>query len=180
MRFFEIAVVALLGAIPGAAQNFSENLAPKIPTPQVLVEKMLQTAELKPSDVVYDLGSGDGRIVITAARKYGVRAVGVELDPELCRTAKRKVKEAGLDDKVSIVQGNMMNVDLSPATVVTMYLLTSSNLRIKPNLEKYLKPGTRVISNDYPIKGWKVARWVLVQTGTAEHKIYVYEIGSTQ
>jgi hypothetical protein len=86
----------------------------------------------------------------------------------------------GLQDRVRIVQGSALHVDLSPATVVTMYLLTSSNERLKPILEKYLKPGARVVSTDYPITGWKETRLKMVKAGSAEHKIYVYEIGHTK
>jgi protein-L-isoaspartate O-methyltransferase len=118
--------------------------------------------------------------VITAAQKFGARAVGVELSQDLVGSAQRRVKELGLADRVTIVQGDALRVDLSPATVVTMYLLTSSNERLRPNLEKYLKPGARVVSNDYPITGWKPTRLKVVKSGSAEHRIYVYEIGHTK
>jgi ubiquinone/menaquinone biosynthesis C-methylase UbiE len=180
MRAFTIALL-VAGCVPGVAQKFApENLAPYIPTPQILVDAMLEYAQVKPGDVVYDLGSGDGRIVITAAQKFGARAVGVELSQDLVGSAQRRVKELGLADRVTIVQGDALRVDLSPATVVTMYLLTSSNERLRPNLEKYLKPGARVVSNDYPITGWKPTRLKVVKSGSAEHRIYVYEIGHTK
>ena len=170
--------IALLAAWPGTAQQFGpENLRPYIPTPQTIVETMLDAAHVGPSDVVYDLGSGDGRIVITAAQKYGARGVGVEMVPRLCEMARRNVKLAGVEDRVTIMQASALRIDLSSATVVTMYLLTSSNERLRPNLERYLKPGARVVSNDYPIRGWNATRLKLVRSGSAEHKIYVYEIG---
>lgn len=182
MQFFAIALLAVSTVSVSAAQQFggADNLGPKIPTPQILVEKMLEAGDVKPEDTVYDLGSGDGRIVITAARKFGARGVGIEWDAELCRTARKRVKDLGLEDKVSIVEGNFLRADLSPATVVTMYLLTSSNERLRPTLEKHLKPGTRVVSNDYPIKGWKEKRLLLVKMGSTEHKIFVYVIGETK
>ncbi len=181
MRALVYGLLTLAVTLPVSAQQFgAESLAPYIPTPQILVERMLEAGNVKADDVVYDLGSGDGRIVITAAQKFGARSVGVELNPELCRTAERRIKTLGLEDRVKIVEGNALRVDLSAATVVTMYLLTSSNERLKPNLEKYLKPGTRVVSNDYPIRGWRESRLVLVKMGSAEHRIYVYEIGHTQ
>jgi ubiquinone/menaquinone biosynthesis C-methylase UbiE len=159
------------------AQQFKpENLAPYIPTPQVIVDKMLEAGRVKPGDMVYDLGSGDGRIVITAAQKFGARAVGVELSGDLCRMTTERVRALGLEDKVKIVHGNLLNVDLSPADVVTIYLLTSSNERVKPNLEKYLKPGSRVVSNDFEIRGWKPAETVKITAGGSSHTIYVYEI----
>jgi len=177
MRILAIA----LFAVSAFAQQFgAENLAPNIPTPQILVDSMLKVAGVEPSDVVYDLGSGDGRIVITAAQKFGARAVGIELIPALCATARRRVKDLGLEDRVQIVQGSALHADLRPATVVTMYLLTSSNERLKPNLERDLKPGVRVVSNDYPIHGWKESRLFIVRTGSAEHRIYLYKIGETR
>ena len=173
-----LTAIALLAASSGLAQQFGpENLAPYIPTPQTIVETMLDAAQVKPTDVVYDLGSGDGRIVITAAQKYGARGVGVEMVPRLCETARRNAKLAGVSDRVSIVQGSALRIDLSPATVVTMYLMTDSNERLRPILEKYHKPGARVVSNDYPVHGWNATRLKVVRTGSAEHKVYVYEIG---
>jgi precorrin-6B methylase 2 len=180
-----LAIVSVFAAclgVPafGQQQSFSpDNLAPYIPTPQSLVEKMLEAANVRPSDVVYDLGSGDGRIVITAAQKFGAKAVGVELSENLCESSRRRIKTMGLDEKVTIVQGNILNTDLSPASVVTLYLLTSSNERLRPLFEKYLKPGARVVSNDYPIRGWRESRLLMVRAGSAEHRIYVYEVGRT-
>jgi ubiquinone/menaquinone biosynthesis C-methylase UbiE len=180
MRYLAIAALFAV-SIPASAQKFGpDSLAPYIPTPQVLVDAMLEYAQVKAADVVYDLGSGDGRIVITAAQKFGARGVGVELDPELCREAERRVKELGLSERVSILQQNALRVDLSPATVVTMYLLTSSNERLRPNLEKYLKPGARVVTNDYAMTGWRPTKLKIVKSGSAEHRIYVYEIGHTK
>jgi len=130
--------------------------------------------------MVYDLGSGDCRVVITAAQKYGARAVWVEILPDLCQKAVERIKQLGLEDRVSMIEGSALRVDLSPADVVTMYLLTSSNERLKPNLEKYLKPGARVVSNAFPIKGWKTEETVHVKVGAMEYVIYVYEIGRTK
>jgi predicted RNA methylase len=178
MRVDSIALAAII-AVPAFAQQFgaAENLAPYIPTPQGIVEKMLEAGRVKPGDLVYDLGSGDGRVVITAAQKFGARAVGVELRPDLYRIASERIKALGLDDKVRMVQGSALRIDLSPADVVTMWLLTSSNERMKPKLEKDLKPGARVVSNQFPIKGWKPADVVKAKAGSMEHTIYVYEIG---
>jgi predicted RNA methylase len=182
MRLLSAALFVAFAALSGSAQQFGamENLGPAIPTPQLVVEKMLEAGRVKPGDTVYDLGSGDGRIVITAAQKYGAKAVGVELRPDLCDKARDRIKELGLEDKVSIVQGSALRVDLSAADVVTMYFLTSSNERLKPNLERWLKPGSRVVSNQFPIKGWKASETVRVKSGSMEHVIYVYEIGHTK
>ena len=167
------------GAAPLPAQQFgkTDNLAPYIPSPQIIVDRMLEAGRVKAGDTVYDLGSGDGRIVITAAQKFGANAVGVELSGDLCRTAMARVKALGLEDKVKIIHGNLLDIDLTPADVVTIYLLTSSNDRLRPNLEKYLKPGARVVSNDFEIRGWTPAQVLKVTAGGASHHIYVYEIG---
>lgn len=182
MRVLSIAVAVVFLAIPASAQAFgaAENLAPYVPTPQAIVEKMLEAGHVGPNDLVYDLGSGDGRIVITAARKFGARAVGVELRADLCRIASEKIKMLGLEDKVRMVQGSALRVDLSPADVVTMWLLTSSNERMRPKLEKDLKPGARVVSNQFPIKGWKASEIIKAHAGSMEHTIYVYQIGSNR
>src|SRR5580700_11543624 len=134
MRSFTFAIL-LTASLPALAQKLNpmESLGPDIPTPQSVVERMLQAGRVKSGDTVYDLGSGDGRIVITAAQMFGARAVGVELRPDLCEKARERVKSLGLEDKVSIVEGNALHVDLSAADVVTMYFLTSSNERLRPN-----------------------------------------------
>ncbi len=183
MRAVSIAPLFVLAPLVAfAQQQFSpaENLAPYIPTPQTIVERMLELGRVKPGDVVYDLGSGDGRIVITAAREFGARAVGVEIRPDLCRKATERIQALGLEDRVRMIHASVFHVDLSTADVVTMYLLTSSNERLKPTLEKYLKPGVRVVSNEFPIRGWKPVEMVLLKTGGSEHKIYLYEIGKTK
>jgi predicted RNA methylase len=179
MRVSGFALLLATAALPAAAQKFgaAENLAPYIPTPQIVVERMLEAGRVKAGDVVYDLGSGDGRIVITAAQKFGARAVGVEIRPDLCAKANAEIKAKGLEERVRMLEDSALRVDLSPATVVTMYLLTTSNERLKPNLEKYLKPGARVVSNEFPIKGWKPLEVVHIKSGRMEHTIYVYEMG---
>ena len=118
-----------------------------VPTPQGVVDAMLQLAEVKATDVVYDLGSGDGRIVITAAKKYGARGVGVEIDPELVKTANANAVAAGVADRVTFVTQNLYSADLSQASVVTLYLLQSINERLRPKLVRELKPGARVVSH---------------------------------
>lgn len=182
MRAFAIALLLVSIASPVVAQKFgtAENLAPYIPTPQLVVEKMLEAGHVKSGDMVYDLGSGDGRIVITAAQKFGARGVGVEIQPDLCRRAVERIKSLGLEDRVSMLEGSALHVDLSAADVVTMFFLTSSNERMKPNLEKYLKPGARVVSNEFPITGWKPVEVVHLKSGSMNHSIYVYEIGRTR
>lgn len=118
-----------------------------VPTPQAVVDAMLQLAEVKSTDVVYDLGSGDGRIVITAARQYGARGVGVDIDPELVKKAVANAAAAGVSDRVRFVTQNLFDADISEATVVTLYLLQSLNERLRPKLVRELKPGARVVSH---------------------------------
>jgi ubiquinone/menaquinone biosynthesis C-methylase UbiE len=118
-----------------------------VPTPQPVVDAMLQAAEVKSSDIVYDLGSGDGRIPITAATKYGAHGVGVEIDPQLVQVATDAAKAAGVADRVRFVNENLFTANISDATVVTLYLLQSINERLRPKLIRELKPGTRVVSH---------------------------------
>ncbi len=181
MRVVLTALVIASAAFPLAAQRFgaTENLGPAIPTPQFLVERMLEAGHVKPGDMVYDLGSGDGRVVICAAQRFGARAVGVELMPDLVRKARQRIQSLGLADRVSIVEDSALRVDLSPADVVTMWFLTYSNLRLRPHLEKQLKMGARVVSNEFPIRGWKATEMIQVKVGKMEHSIFVYEIGKT-
>ena len=166
-------------SLPGFAQQFgaAENLGPAVPTPQAIVERMLEAGHVKPGEMVYDLGSGDGRIVITAVQPFGARAVGVELMPDLARKARDRVQLLGLADRITIVEGSALRVDLRPADVVTMWFLTNSNERLRPNLEKRLKIGARVVSNEFPVRGWKPTEVVRLKVGKMEHTIYVYEMG---
>jgi ribosomal protein L11 methylase PrmA len=118
-----------------------------VPTPQAVVEAMLEMAAVTPNDVVYDLGSGDGRIVITAARKHGARGVGIEIDPALVRTATQNAAAAGVADRVRFVTEDFFTSDVGEATVVTLYLLPHVNERLRPKLVRDLKPGARVVSH---------------------------------
>src|SRR5580692_5975108 len=154
MRLYAIALLLVSAGLPAAAQKFgaAENLAPYIPTPEDIVDRMLSAAHIKAGETVYDLGSGDGRVVIAAAQKYGAKAVGVEIRPDLCRQAEARIKALGLEDRVTMVEGSALRIDLTPADVVTMYLLTNSNERLKPSLER-MKSGSRVISNEFPVRG---------------------------
>jgi predicted RNA methylase len=181
MRVLFSSFVFASACLPGIAQQFgaAENLGPAIPTPQLIVERMLTAGRVRPGEMVYDLGSGDGRIVIMAAQKFGARAVGVELMPDIARKARDRVQMLGLADRITIVEGSALRVDLSPADVVTMWFLTNSNERLRPNLEKHLKVGARVVSNEFPVRGWKPAEVVHVKIGKMEHTIYVYEMGHT-
>lgn len=155
----------------------SKKIVPFVPTPQDIVERMLELAEVKPGDVVYDLGSGDGRIVITAAKKYGVKATGFEIDPELIARSRESIKREGLQHLAEIRDQDIRTVDLSPATVLTMYLLPDVNLMLRPNIQKQLRPGSRVVSHDFSMGDWKpdVEQTVQAKNG-GSHKLYVWRI----
>jgi len=129
-------------------------LAPYVPTPQDVVDRMLTVAEVTSSDVVYDLGSGDGRIVITAAKKYGARGVGIDIDPERIAESRRNAREAGVAALVEFRRGDVLQADLSKATVVTMYLVSSGNLKLRPLLTRQLAVGTRVVSHAFAMGDW--------------------------
>jgi precorrin-6B methylase 2 len=160
------------------AQRFSDPdiLAPSFPTPQTVVDQMLAIAQVKPGEMVYDLGCGDGRIVIAAARQFRARAVGIEIRRDIYEKTLAKVAAMGLADQVRIVQGDALRYDLSPADVVTLYLLTSSNERLKPALLKYLKPSARVVSHDFEIRGWKPVTVHKMNVGGRPHSVYLYQI----
>lgn len=134
------------------------SLAPYVPTPQDVVERMLELASVGRDDVVYDLGSGDGRLVITAAKKYGARGVGVDIDPERISEAKANAEKAGVQSLVEFRQQDALTVDVSPATVVTLYLLSSSNMKLRPILTKQLRPGARIVSHQFSMGDWQPAK----------------------
>ncbi|MBM3775250.1 MAG: methyltransferase domain-containing protein [Acidobacteria bacterium] len=171
-------VLLLLFAAAGLAQQLAnpENLAPYIPSPQAVVDRMLETARVQPGEMVYDLGAGDGRIVITAVQKFQARAVGIELSPELSRSTSERIRSLGLEDRARILQGSILRADVRDADVITLYLLTSSNDKLKPLLENQLKPGARVVSHDFEVRGWKPAEVVRMKTDSKTHTIYLYEM----
>ncbi len=129
-----------------------------VPTPQVVVDAMLKMANVKAGDVVYDLGCGDGRVVITAAKKFGARGVGVDINPERIEEAVANAKLEGVTDRVKFIEGDLFQTDIHDATVVTLYLLTSLNLKLRPKLWSDLKPGTRVVSHAFDMGEWKPER----------------------
>lgn len=149
------ALAAAVTVAPAAQVDPDKSLAPFVPTPQDVVERMLKLAEVGPNDVVYDLGCGDGRIVITAAKKYGARGVGVDLDPQRIKESKENAKMAGVADRVTFKQQDALTVDVSDATVVTLYLLSASNLKLRPILTKQLKPGARIVSHAFSMGDWE-------------------------
>ena len=168
----------LLSTLTLAAQPTprGQNLAPYVASPQEIIDLMLEAAGVKPGEVVYDLGCGDGRIVVTAVKKFSAKAVGVELNPQLARSANDMIHRLGLQNHATIIRGNLLDVDISQADVVTLYLLTSSNEKLRPKLEKSLKPGARVVSHDYAVRGWKPVRVEELEVHGRNHKIYVYQM----
>lgn len=146
----------VIAQTPGADVHY-------VPTPDAVVGAMLDIAGVTAADVVYDLGSGDGRIVIEAARKYGARAVGIELDPELNKNAAGNAQKAGVADKVSFVRADLFKTDLSEASVVTLFLSPNINARLQPKLRRELKPGARIVSHRFPMPpDWKPDRDLVV------------------
>ena len=143
-----------------------------LPTPQSIVKQMLELASVKPGDVVYDLGCGDGRVVITAAKQYGVRAVGIDIDPERINQSMENAHKAGVEDRVSFRNEDLFQADISEATVVTLYLLHSLNLKLRPKLWRELKPGTRIVSYNFNMGDWPPEKKVGVMSGT----IYLWTI----
>jgi predicted RNA methylase len=156
-------------------------IAPYVPSPLPVVRQMLILAALKPGDVFFDLGAGDGRAVIMAAKDFGARAVGVELREDLVKKALGSVYERNLQNRVTIVNSDMFKVDLSSADVIFLYLTTSANEKVKPKLEAELKKGTRVISHDYEIVGWKPVKvdnfCENPKLGYPSHTLYLYKKG---
>jgi len=149
---------------------------PFVSTPEPVVRRMLKLAEVKPGEVVYDLGAGDGRILIIAALEFGARAVGVEIRPQLIYEIEKKIKMYNLEDRVKIIHGNFFDVNISEADIVTLYLLTSVNEKLKPKLKRELKPGARIVSHDFEIPGWKPLRVEILPDVWTTHKIYLYRV----
>ena len=167
---FGILCVLVLGALPLAAQWEEGYDVPFVPTPQEVVEGMLKLANVKPGDVVYDLGCGDGRIVVTAAQKFGARGVGVDINPERIRESNENAKNAGVTDRVKFIEKSFFDADIKEATVVTLYLLSDINLRLKPKLLKELKPGSRIVSHSFDMGDWKPDKEIEVN----HRKVYLW------
>ena len=153
------------------------DLAPWVPTPQPVVDRMLELAELAGKDVLYDIGCGDGRIVITAARRYGTRGVGIDIDPAMIEESEKNAAAAGVERQVRFLAMDATKADISEATVVTLYLLPESNALMRPLLEAQLRPKSRVVCHNYTIPGWdekKVLTETVKDEEGADHYIYLY------
>ncbi len=153
------------------------SLAPFVATPPDVVEEILKLAEVRKDDLVYDLGSGDGRIVIAAARIHGARAIGFELDPDLVGRARDDARRAALEGQVEFYVQDVMTVDLAPATVVTIYLSRDANLMLRPRLLSMLRPGSRVVSHNFDMGDWKPARVVTFRDHAGgEHILFLWRL----
>jgi ubiquinone/menaquinone biosynthesis C-methylase UbiE len=172
------AVLVLLASLvaPLPAQDEFLYDVPYVPTPQEVVQKMLEVAQVKKTDTVYDLGCGDGRIVITAAKEYGANAVGIDIDPNRIREANENAQKAGVTDKARFIEKNLFEADFRGASVVTLYLLSSVNLKLKPKLLAELKPGTRIVSHNFDMGDWKPDKTVEFQG----RRIYLWTIPDKQ
>jgi hypothetical protein len=154
------AALAVLAIAPARAL---EPRVPYVPTPQEVVDRMLEVAKVGPYDYLIDLGSGDGRIVVTAARKFGTRGFGVDLNPERIRESNENARQAGVTEKVAFYQRDLFETSLGSATVITMYLLPQVNIELRPRLLD-LKPGTRLVSHDFDMGDWKPDNYVKMET----------------
>lgn len=184
VALISVVILARLAAaqqVPPASTNREPDVI-YVPTPQSVVDKMLEMAEVKKGDVVYDLGCGDGRIVVTAARKYGVKAVGFDIDPQRVKEALNNVRSNKVEHLVTIRQEDIFTLDLREADVVTLYLLPELNVRLMPQLAK-LKPGSRIVSHDFDMRGAKPAQQHQMTTDggngerhTGSHTIYKWVV----
>jgi ubiquinone/menaquinone biosynthesis C-methylase UbiE len=150
------------------------SIAPFVQTPLEVAKKMLDLSQIKPGEVLYDLGCGDGRLIILAAKDVGAKSTGIELREDLVERARTEIKRLNLEDRVKVIQGNFFDVDISDANVITLYLTSSANERLRPKLEAELKPGVRVVSHDFKVPGWKP---VGIYDELLGHTIYTYRIG---
>jgi hypothetical protein len=172
-----ILACAALAQQPAAeTQPTGEKLAPYYPTPNTIVERMLELGELKAGEKMYDLGSGDGRIVIMAAQKYHADATGIELDTDLVQSSSAKVRQLGLQKSARIVHGDILKQNYSSANLITVYLLPDSNLKLRPVLDATLKKGARVVAHDFEIGGWTPVKSIVIPDDGEgrSHMLYLY------
>jgi precorrin-6B methylase 2 len=174
---FAFALACRTSSAPGLQRP---TLAPYVPTPQDVVDRMLAVAQVTSNDVVYDLGSGDGRIVITAAKKYGARGVGIDIDSERIAESRRNARDAGVTALVEFRRGDILQADVSKATVVTLYLVSSANMKLRPLLTRQLPAGARVVSHAFAMGDWapeKVERFKDAQGD--DRAIYLWRADGT-
>jgi SAM-dependent methyltransferase len=171
-----VVLAGLLGAVPASPaqdltwQQYRGYDVPFVPTPPEVVDEMLRLAGVKSGDVLYDLGCGDGRIVIAAAKRFGIRAIGIDIDPVRITESNVNAAQAGLTGKVRFIQEDLFKADFKDATVVTMYLLTSVNLRLRPKLLAELRPGTRLVSHSFEMGDWQPDKTSIVATSFGDER----------
>jgi SAM-dependent methyltransferase len=176
-------VVALtLGACaPGPPESAIQPPAPRldviwVPSDMAIVDEMLALAAIGPDDVLYDLGCGDGRIVVEAARRFGIRAVGVDLDPKLLAEARRNALRAGVTDRVTFLEQDLFATDLTDATVVTLYLSADVNMRLRPKLLRELRPGARIVSHDHDLGDWQPDKSAEISLPERNHRVFLWRV----
>lgn len=177
LRIFTLCVIALFttALFSVTAQDRKPDVH-YVPTPEAVVEEMLKVANVGKNDVVYDLGCGDGRIVITAAQKYGARGIGVDIDPERIKESNENARKAGVTDRVKFLQQDLFTMDFRDATVVTLYLLPALNLKLRPKLLSELKPGTRIVSHAFDMGDWKPEKVINVPGDDHERTVYYWVV----
>lgn len=182
MRIFRfpapLLALLLAATVAASAQTPStpkEPDVPYVPTHEKVVAEMLKVAKVKKADVLYDLGSGDGRIVITAAKKFGTRGTGIELLPQLVREARDNAQKAGVSELARFVEGDIFDANIADATVVTLYLLPAVNMRLRPKLLE-LRPGTRIVSHNYDLGDWKPEKTIKLNLLDGEHTVFYWVV----
>jgi tRNA A58 N-methylase Trm61 len=150
------------------------SIAPFVQTPLDVAKKMLEMAQVKRGEVLYDLGCGDGRLIILAAKDIGANATGIELREDLVERARTEIKRLNLEERVKVIQGNFFDVNVSDANVITLYLTSSANERLRPKLEAELRLGSRIVSHDFKVPGWKPSA---IYDELLGHTIYTYRMG---
>jgi len=177
--FFAMSPGILASGAATVAAEPQSSLAPYVPTPQDVVERMLTVAGVNKNDVVVDLGSGDGRLVVTAAKQFGARGIGVDIDPARISEGRANAKQAGVESLVEFRQQDALQADISQATVVTLYLLSSSNVKLRPRLLSQLKPGARIVSHQFGMGDWTPDK---VETFTdsngTSRTLYLWTVGA--
>ena len=181
-RLLVALALIVVAAAPAATQTLDDRPldVPYAPTPESVVTAMLEMANVTPDDVLYDLGSGDGRIVITAATRFGALGVGIELNPKRIREAERNARDANASGRVEFLLGDIFEADISPATVVTLYLLPEINRRLLPKLLSELRPGTRIVSHNYDLGDWPPARHRTVDVAGTRHDVYLWVVPAAE
>jgi len=169
-------LASLLALTATACVRVPGQQVPDVRTPLVVVNEMLKLANVTASDVVYDLGSGDGRILIAAARDRGARGVGLEIDPALVAQSTERARRLGLADRLSFRQQDLLEADLSPATVVTLYLSPDLNRRLRPKLLSELRPGARIVSHSFDMGDWAPSRTLQVSSNEGSHTLYLWVV----